>query len=93
MSEALRRHQAKNQTGGEATGVTVSTKPARPVVAAASTAAAAETYRVRSGDTLSKIAKKVYNDGNKWRVIYEANKDALANPKDLKRGQLLKIPR
>ena len=52
-----------------------------------------EMYRVQKGDTLSKIAQRVYNDSSKWTVLYEANKDALANPRDLKRGQSLHIPR
>lgn len=50
-------------------------------------------YRVRDGDTLSKIASSFYRDPNRWTVIYEANKAALGpNPFLVKPGQLLRIP-
>ena len=49
-------------------------------------------YHVVSGDTLTKIATKFYSDSGKWDVIYEANKDMMRNPGDLKVGQTLVIP-
>jgi nucleoid-associated protein YgaU len=50
-------------------------------------------YPVKSGDTLSKIAKYVYADANKYPKIFEANKDQLTNPDLIKVGQKLKLPR
>lgn len=50
------------------------------------------TYTVQAGDTLSKIAKEYYGDSNQHHAIYEANKDQLDNPNDIKVGQTLKIP-
>ena len=39
------------------------------------------TYReVKSGDTLSKIAKEAYGDANAYMKIFEANKPMLSNP-------------
>jgi nucleoid-associated protein YgaU len=49
-------------------------------------------YTVKSGDTLSKIAKYVYADANKYPRIFEANKDQLSNPDLIKVGQKLKLP-
>jgi nucleoid-associated protein YgaU len=49
-------------------------------------------YTVKSGDTLSKIAKYVYGDANKYPKIFEANKDQLSNPDLIKVGQKLKLP-
>ena len=49
-------------------------------------------YTVKSGDTLSKIAKYVYSDPNKYPKIFEANKDQLSNPDLIKVGQKLKLP-
>lgn len=55
--------------------------------------AGAATYTVRSGDTLSVIAWKVYGQGSRWRDIYDANRSAIgANPDRLKVGMKLVIP-
>lgn len=54
--------------------------------------AAARTYTVVSGDSLSKIAKHVYGDGNRWMQIFEANQDKLSNPDHISPGQVLRIP-
>ncbi len=51
-----------------------------------------ESYTVKAGDTLSKIAEKVYGDAAKFNDIYEANKDVLSSADDIKVGQTLKIP-
>lgn len=53
---------------------------------------AAQTYTVASGDSLSKIAKKLYGNANRWHDIFNANRDQLDNPDLIKPGQVLKIP-
>src|SRR5918995_1808759 len=58
----------------------------------AAAAAADETYTVKSGDTLSKIAKEHLGDANAYMQIFEANKDQLSDPDKIKPGQVLKIP-
>ena len=51
------------------------------------------TYReVKSGDTLSKIAKEAYGDANAYMKIFEANKPMLSNPDKIYPGQKLRIP-
>src|SRR6476620_762789 len=55
-------------------------------------AASAKTYTVKSGDTLSKIAKEHLGNANDYMKIFEANKDQLKNPDQIKPGQVLKIP-
>jgi nucleoid-associated protein YgaU len=61
-----------------------------------STAPAASTggqsYTVKSGDSLSKIAKHFYGDANKWQRIYEANRDKIKNPDLIHPGQEFTIP-
>ncbi|HET7294413.1 MAG TPA: LysM peptidoglycan-binding domain-containing protein [Vicinamibacteria bacterium] len=47
---------------------------------------------VQAGDSLSKVAKRCYDDGNKYMKIFEANKDILKDPNQIKPGQKLKIP-
>ena len=49
-------------------------------------------YVVKSGDTLSKIAKQHYGDASKYMKIFDANKDQLKDPNVIKPGQRLKIP-
>ncbi|GEP95320.1 LysM peptidoglycan-binding domain-containing protein [Chitinophaga cymbidii] len=53
-------------------------------------AGAEEEYEVKSGDSLSKIAKNY--PGLTWQKIYEANKDQIKNPDIIHPGQKLKIP-
>jgi nucleoid-associated protein YgaU len=48
-------------------------------------------YTVQSGDTLERIARKLFNDGRKWRDIYEGNRDQLPEPGRLRVGQTLKV--
>ena len=54
--------------------------------------AVTRTYTVVAGDSLSKIAKKIYGDGGRWKEIFEANKDKIKNPDLIHPGQVLKIP-
>ena len=49
-------------------------------------------YTVKSGDTLSKIAKEQYGDAQKYPAIFEANKPMLSDPNKIYPGQLLRIP-
>jgi hypothetical protein len=44
------------------------------------------------GGTLSGVAKLFYGDGNKWRVVWEANKAAVPNPDYVLSGTPLVIP-
>ncbi len=54
---------------------------------------AGDYYTVKSGDTLSKIAKEQYGDGNRYSAIFEANKPMLSDPDKIYPGQTLRIPR
>ncbi|HSE64032.1 MAG TPA: LysM peptidoglycan-binding domain-containing protein [Thermoanaerobaculia bacterium] len=51
-----------------------------------------QTYTVVAGDSLSKIAKRVYGKASLWRKIYEANRDHIKDPDMIFPGQLLRIP-
>jgi nucleoid-associated protein YgaU len=55
-------------------------------------AATAKTYTVKSGDTLSAIAKSQLGDANAYMSIYELNRDQLSDPDKIKPGQVLKLP-
>jgi len=66
----------------DSSSLTGSTESSRPV-----------TYSVRRGDTLSKIALHFLGDSNRYREIFEVNRDQLQNPNArLKVGMTLRIP-
>ena len=53
----------------------------------------ASTYSVvKSGDTLSAIAKEAYGSANAYMKIFEANKPMLSDPNKIYPGQTLRIP-
>ena len=54
--------------------------------------AAARTYTVKSGDTLSKIAQATLGDSKAFGKIYEVNRDQLTDPNTIKPGQVLRLP-
>ena len=51
-----------------------------------------QTYTVKPGDTLSKIAKEHLGSANAYMDIFNANTDQLSDPDKIKPGQVLKIP-
>jgi nucleoid-associated protein YgaU len=55
-------------------------------------ASASQTYTVKPGDTLSKIAKEHLGDANAYMQIFDANKDQLKDPDKIHPGQVLRMP-
>ncbi len=51
-------------------------------------------YTVKSGDTLWSIAADpaVFGNANRWRRLYDANRDVLSSPDRLRAGMVLQIP-
>ena len=60
--------------------------PVRP------SAGSRRTYQVKAGDTLVAIAQRFYGDGERYGEIYDANRERLKAPADLREGLLLEIP-
>ncbi len=50
-------------------------------------------YLVGSRDTLWGIARRIYGNGEKYRLIYKANRGRIANPHIVRRCQKIVIPR
>jgi nucleoid-associated protein YgaU len=75
---------AADATEVAATGTTA----AEPAAAAAKS----EEYVIKSGDTLSKIAKHYYGDASKYMRIFEANQDVISDPNKIFPGQKIHIP-
>jgi nucleoid-associated protein YgaU len=49
-------------------------------------------HEVKSGESLSKIAKHYFGDPMKYKAIFEANTNLLDNPDMIHPGQVLVIP-
>ena len=50
-------------------------------------------YVAREGDTLRRIAERVYGDADKWRLIRDANRDRVGTDGAVNEGTVLQIPR
>ncbi|CAA6808869.1 MAG: Unknown protein [uncultured Thiotrichaceae bacterium] len=53
----------------------------------------AESVTVLKGESLYKIALRVYGNGGMYARLYDANKDAIIDPNLIRVGQTLKVPR
>jgi nucleoid-associated protein YgaU len=95
--------QAKNEVWNKVKAVdpsysdlTLDLKVNPALASAQQTGAAAsggmQTYTVKSGDTLSKIAQQFYGDSGQYMRIFEANRDKLKDPDKIQVGQRLTIP-
>jgi nucleoid-associated protein YgaU len=51
-----------------------------------------KSYTVKTGDTLSKIAKEFYGDASQWKKIQAANADLIRDPDKIQPGWNLTIP-
>src|SRR5919112_1711200 len=49
-------------------------------------------YTVESGDPLSSIAEQFLGDADRWRAIFQANRDQIEDPDVIFPGQVLRIP-
>ena len=52
----------------------------------------AKTYTVKQGDNLYRIAQKTLGDGERFKVIYQANKQQLSSPNAIRPGMKLTLP-
>ncbi len=49
-------------------------------------------YTIEKGDTLSKIADRYYGDPQKYRELFDANKEVIQDPDKIYPGQKIRIP-
>lgn len=79
----------------QVTGGTPGSGPTTAAGASASsgaTASGGKTYTVKSGDTLSHIAKEHLGNAGAYMKIFELNRDQLSDPNVIKPGQVLRLP-
>jgi LysM repeat protein len=50
-------------------------------------------YEIKSGDTLSAIAKQFYGDANQYPKIFEANREVIKDANLIYPGQKIRIPK
>lgn len=55
-------------------------------------ASKSRTYKVKAGDSLSKIAQHYYSEAAAWPVIYYANRHSIKSANEISVGQKLTIP-
>jgi nucleoid-associated protein YgaU len=79
-------------TGGGSTLDERAPTTADPDKTATAAAPGGRSYVVQPGDSLWKIAKRFYGNGNDWPKIHEANRSQIANPDVIEPGQKLVIP-
>lgn len=85
----------KRKSDATSNGSSTSSKGPAVTIAAyrPSTKETPSSYTVKAGDSLWKIAARVYGDGDKWRAIYDKNKSVIGpNPNLIRPGQKLVIP-
>ncbi len=49
-------------------------------------------YAVEPGETLSSIAERFLGDSERWRAIFQANRDQIEDPDRIFPGQVLRVP-
>jgi len=49
-------------------------------------------YRVQAGDSLYVISRRVLSSPDRWKEIYELNRDKMSSPNDLSVGQVILVP-
>ncbi|HEY2279877.1 MAG TPA: transglycosylase family protein [Streptosporangiaceae bacterium] len=60
--------------------------------AAVKPASKSRTYKVKAGDSLSKIAQHFYSESAAWPVLYYANRHSIKSANEISVGQKLTIP-
>jgi LysM repeat protein len=83
---------ASVRTPASATAATEQVQQAQTTAARHAAQSVTTTYTVRSGDTLSLIARHFYGTASKWNWIYQANRSKISNPNSIYAGEKLTIP-
>lgn len=68
------------------------TNSSSAAVSTTTASASGQSYTVKSGDSLWKIAKLTYGDGSKWRDIYNANQATISDPNKINIGTVIILP-
>ena len=72
-------------------GLKVAGQTSAPAVATSSTGST-QYYTIESGDSLSKIAQRFYGDPQKYKELFDANREVIQDPDKIYPGQKIRIP-
>lgn len=82
---------ARSSDGRVQGGTTAASTPSSASATPTATAAP-RMYTVVKGDSLSKIAQRVYGRADRWKFIFEANRGTISDPDLIHPGQVLVLP-
>lgn len=90
----LRSGMTLRVPGSPARSVALPQTPSRaePPAAVASSRGSEKTYTVQPGDNLHRIAERTMGNAERWRLLYDANRDRLSSEDDIRVGQTLVVP-
>lgn len=98
-AEAARLAAAAGPSGTAGTAAVAATadlessgKPAATTAGGNALISGKKLHVVTNGESLWKIAKTELGDGNRWKEIYDANRDVLDKPESIRKGMRLRIP-
>lgn len=92
LPEPRRAEQRVASSNTEQRVASTNTSPVSPSARSGRNSTSKRVYEVQENDTLIRIARQVYQDTAMFRDIYEANRDQLQSPDDLRAGMVLKLP-
>ncbi|MHC4415860.1 MAG: LysM peptidoglycan-binding domain-containing protein [Planctomycetota bacterium] len=64
----------------------------RGAAAASGGSARPATYTIKPGDSLSEIAQRLLQSADKWRQLYELNRDVISDPDHVQVGTVINLP-
>jgi nucleoid-associated protein YgaU len=92
MKVKVANHLEARTADAASVGSPAASSTAIPTTSPAGSPALGLGYLVQSGDSLRKIAQRIYGDEMKWKRIWEANKAQIPNPDLIQPGMQLSIP-
>ncbi len=73
-------------------GLTVAGQQTATATPTATTTATTQYYTIEKGDTLSKIADRFYGDPQKYKDLFDANREVIQDPDKIYPGQKIRVP-
>jgi LysM repeat protein len=92
VANAAEAHVSLSDAASHASSASAPAETTAHLTTRGSAAALPATYKVRSGDSLSSIAARLYHDRADWPVLYWRNHNRIHWADDIYAGQVLRVP-